>query len=325
MHNKMEKIVGRTGDIILATIALFLVIFIIWANLATLEKVIRGEGKVVASAKNQVIQNLEGGIVKEIYVRAGDIVKKGQALLKLDDMVYSSELDASQKQLTNLKSEISSLQISLNLIKEELEILEPLVEQGAESRMELIRVMQREANAKSELSRKQADIESLQERIPVLQDRVNRTVVNSPKDGIINRLVITTTGGVADPGSALVEIVPLNEDLIVEVEISPKDIAFILVDQRAKVKLTAFDFSKYGSLDGKVLTVGADSIEKDDGSRWYICEITVPVNGITSLGKKVTILPGMVAQVDIVKGERTIMNYLLEPVTKIAEEAFREM
>jgi len=321
----MEKIVGRTGDIILATIALFLVIFIIWANLATLEKVIRGEGKVVASAKNQVIQNLEGGIVKEIYVRAGDIVKKGQALLKLDDMVYSSELDASQKQLTNLKSEISSLQISLNLIKEELEILEPLVEQGAESRMELIRVMQREASAKSDLARKQTDMESLQERIPSLQDRVNRTLVSSPKDGIINRLVITTTGGVADPGSALAEIVPLNEDLIIEVEISPKDIAFILVDQRAIVKLTAFDFSKYGSLRGKVLTVGADSIQKDDGSRWYLCEIAVPVNGITSLGKTITILPGMVAQVDIVNGKRTVMNYLLEPVTKVTEEAFREM
>ncbi len=321
----MEKLVGKTGDIILVTIATFLIIFIIWANLASLEKVIRGEGKVVVSAKNQVIQNLEGGIIKEIYVKAGDIVKEGQALLKLDDTVYGSELDASRKQLNNLNDEISSLRISLDLIKEELDILKPLVEQGAESRMELIRVMQREANANSDLSRKQADIESLQERIPVLQDRVNRTLVSSPKNGIINRLVITTIGGVADPGGALAEIVPLNEDLIIEVEISPKDIAFIVAGQRALVKLTAFDFSKYGSLTGKVLTVGADSIQKDDGSRWYLCEIAIPVNGITSLGKTITILPGMVAQVDIVNGERTIMNYLLEPVTKVTEEAFREM
>jgi len=317
--------VGKTGDIILVTIATFLIIFIIWANLASLEKVIRGEGKVVVSAKNQVIQNLEGGIIKEIYVKAGDIVKEGQALLKLDDTVYGSELDASRKQLNNLNDEISSLRISLDLIKEELDILKPLVEQGAESRMELIRVMQREANANSDLSRKQADIESLQERIPVLQDRVNRTLVSSPKNGIINRLVITTIGGVAEPGGALAEIVPLNEDLIIEVEISPKDIAFIVAGQRALVKLTAFDFSKYGSLTGKVLTVGADSIQKDDGSRWYLCEIAIPVNGITSLGKTITILPGMVAQVDIVNGERTIMNYLLEPVTKVTEEAFREM
>ena len=321
----MEKLVGKTGDIILVTIATFLIIFIIWANLASLEKVIRGEGKVVVSAKNQIIQNLEGGIIKEIYVKAGDIVKEGQALLKLDDTVYGSELDASRKQLNNLNDEISSLRISLDLIKEELDILKPLVEQGAESRMELIRVMQREANANSDLSRKQADIESLQERIPVLQDRVNRTLVSSPKNGIINRLVITTIGGVAEPGGALAEIVPLHEDLIIEVEVSPKDIAFIVAGQRALVKLTAFDFSKYGSLTGKVLTVGADSIQKDDGSRWYLCAIAIPVNGITSLGKTITILPGMVAQVDIVNGERTIMNYLLEPVTKVTEEAFREM
>ena len=320
----MEKLIGRTGDVILIVISLFLVSFILWANLATLEKVIRGEGKVVASAKNQVIQNLEGGIVKEIFVKAGQIVRAEQKLLKLDDMIFRSELDASNKQLSNLNNEINSLNVSLELIKEELQILEPLVEQGAESRMELIRVMQREASAESDLSRKLAEVEALKERIPALQDRVDRTVVRSPKDGIINRLVITTSGGVAEPGSALAEIVPLNEDLIIEVEINPKDIAFILPNQHALVKLTAFDFSKYGSLAGKVVNVGADSIQKDDGSRWYICEIAVPVNGITSIGKEITILPGMIAQVDIVNGERTVMNYLLEPVTKVTQEAFRE-
>jgi len=321
----MGKLIGKTGDVILITIGLFLISFIVWANLATLEKVIRGEGKVVASAKNQVIQNLEGGIVKEIYVKAGDIVLEGQSLLKLDDTILRSELDASKKQLNNLENEIQSLQTSLDLIVEELQILKPLVEQGAESRMELIRVMQREANANSDLSRKLAEIEALKERIPALQNRVDRTLVSSPKDGIINRLVITTSGGVVDPGGPLAEIVPLNEDLIIEVEINPKDIAFILQDQRAIVKLTAFDFSLYGSLEGKVVNVGADSIQKEDGSRWYLCEITVPINGITSLSKKVTVLPGMVAQVDIVNGERTIMNYFLEPVTKVTEEAFREL
>ena len=321
----MGKFIGKTGDVILIIIGLFLISFIVWANFATLEKVIRGEGKVVASAKNQVIQNLEGGIVKEIYVKAGDMVLEGQPLLKLDDTILRSELDASQKQLNNLENEIQSLQTSLDLIVEEIQILKPLVEQGAESRMELIRVMQREANANSDLSRKLAEIEALKERIPALQNRVDRTLVSSPKDGIINRLVITTSGGVVDPGGPLAEIVPLNEDLIIEVEINPKDIAFILQDQRAIVKLTAFDFSIYGSLEGRVDNVGADSIQKEDGSMWYLCEITVPINGVTSLGKKITVLPGMVAQIDIVNGERTIMNYLLEPVTKVTEEAFREL
>jgi adhesin transport system membrane fusion protein len=321
----MDKYTGKTGDIILIVIVSFFLLFVIWANLATLEKVIRGEGKVVASTKNQVIQNLEGGIVKDIFVKAGDIVEEGDSLLEFDDTFLRSELDASKIELKNLKIEVSFLEKSRELIFEELDILEPLVEQGAESRMELIRVLQRKANAESEISRKQADIESLEERIPAIKDRVNRTNVISPKAGIINRMVITTIGGVADPGSALVEIVPLNEDLIVEVEINPKDIALVLPGQRAIVKLTAFDFSKFGSLEGKVMSVGADSIQKDDGSLWYLCEISVRVKDITSLGKEINMLPGMVAQVDIVNGERSVMNYLLQPVTKVTEEAFREI
>tara|TARA_Y100000766_G_scaffold284275_1_gene302261 strand:+ start:4327 stop:5292 length:966 start_codon:yes stop_codon:yes gene_type:complete len=321
----MDRYVGKTGDIILIFIASFFVLFVLWANLATLEKVIRGEGKVIASAKNQVIQNLEGGIVKDIFVKTGDIVQEGDSLLEFDDTFLRSELDASIIELKNLKIEVSFLENTRELISEELAILEPLVKQGAESRMELIRVLQRKANAESEISRKQADIESLEERIPALKDRVNRTNVISPKAGIINRMVITTIGGVADPGSALVEIVPLNEDLVVEVEIDPKDIALVLPGQRAIVKLTAFDFSKFGSLEGRVVSVGADSIQKDDGSLWYLCEISVRVKDITSLGKKITMLPGMVAQVDIVNGERTVMNYLLQPVTKVTEEAFREI
>ena len=321
----MEKYIGKTGDIILFLIVSFVVIFIVWANLATLEKVVRAEGKVVASAKNQVIQNLEGGIVKELFVKAGDTVKAGDLLLAFDDTFLKSELDAASIQLENLKAEVSFLQNSRTLITEELSILEPLVEQGAESRMELIRVLQRKANAESEISRKNAEIQSLQERIPALKDRVSRTQVVSPKNGIINRMVITTIGGVADPGSPLVEIVPLNEELIIEVEISPADIALIMPGQRAIVKLTAFDFSKFGSLEGKVLNVGADSILKDDGSLWYLCEISVRINDTTSLGKKITMLPGMVAQVDVVNGDRTIMHYLLEPVTKVTEEAFREI
>ncbi len=323
--SKMDRYVGKTGDIILIFIAVFFILFVLWANLATLEKVIRGEGKVIASAKNQVIQNLEGGIVKDIFVKTGDIVQEGDSLLEFDDTFLRSELDASIIELKNLKIEVSFLENTRELISEELAILEPLVKQGAESRMELIRVLQRKANAESEISRKQADIESLEERIPALKDRVNRTNVISPKAGIINRMVITTIGGVADPGSALVEIVPLNEDLVVEVEIDPKDIALVLPGQRAIVKLTAFDFSKFGSLEGRVVSVGADSIQKDDGSLWYLCEISVRVKDITSLGKKITMLPGMVAQVDIVNGERTVMNYLLQPVTKVTEEAFREI
>ena len=321
----MEKYIGRTGDIILIVAVSFFIIFIVWGNLSSMEKVIRGEGRVVASVKNQVIQNLEGGIVKSINVRPGDTVNANQLLLSFDDTLLKSELDAAINLLKNLRIEIEFLNNTKLLIDEELSILEPLVEKGAESRMELIRTLQRKSNAESDLSRKIAEIESLEEKIPALTDKVNRTKVVSPKRGIINQMLITTIGGVADPGSPLFEIVPLDEGLIVEVEINPKDIALILSGQRAIVKLTAFDFSKFGSLEGTVLSVGADSIQKEDGSTWYICEVSIDTQAITSLGKRIQVMPGMVAQVDIVNGSRTVMNYLLEPVTKVTQEAFKEI
>jgi adhesin transport system membrane fusion protein len=236
----MEKYIGKTGDIILFLIISFVIIFIVWANFATLEKVVRGEGKVITTSNNQIIQNLEGGIVKELFVSAGDTVAAGDLLLAFDDTFLKSELDATSIQLENLKAEVSFLQNSRTLITEELSILEPLVEQGAESRMELIRVLQRKANAESEISRKNAEIQSLQERIPALKDRVSRTKVISPKNGIINRMVITTIGGVAEPGSPLVEIVPLDEELIIEVEISPTDIALVMPGQRSHCKTNSF-------------------------------------------------------------------------------------
>ena len=128
----MEKYVGKTGDIILVVIVSFFIIFVVWANLASLEKVIRGDGKVIASAKNQIIQNLEGGIVKAIFVKAGDIVQEGDSLLEFDDTFLRSELDASIIELKNLKTEVSFLESSRELIFEELQILEPLVKEGAE-------------------------------------------------------------------------------------------------------------------------------------------------------------------------------------------------
>jgi len=321
----LDRYMGKTGDIILFITLAFFIAFFVWANMSSMEKVIRGEGKVIAAVKNQVIQNLEGGIVKAIYVKPGDRVQKGDPLLSFDNTLLKAELDSAITQLKNLKQENAFLTNSKNLIEEELAILEPLVAQGAESRMEMIRTLQRKSNAESDISRRTAEIESLEERIPALRDRVERTNVVSPKTGIINQMLISTIGGVADPGSPLFEIVPLEEGLMVEVEINPKDIALIVPGQKALVKLTAYEFSKFGSLEGEVIGIGADSIQKEDGSTWYLCEVSIAFDSVTSLGKNITVIPGMVAQVDIVNGSRTIMSYLLEPVTKVAEEAFREI
>ena len=300
---------GKANAILYITL-LFWVCIITWANFATLEEVTRAQGLVVSSSKIQIIQNLEGGIIKDILVKPGDSVSPGDPLLYLDKTRYQSEL-------STLKKQKQAAMNNLQLIKEERDIVSPLVEQGVESRMELIRLLQRLSDAESQLL-------SLEETQPILEDRLARTIVRAPVEGIVNRLLINTTGGVVQPGEPLLEIVPIEDELLIEVEISPKDIAYVLRGQHAIIKLTAFDFAKFGSLNGKVITVGADSIQKDDGSIWYICQIAVSGNGSTSLGKNIKILPGMVAQADIVSGEKTILNYLLQPVTKVANEAFRE-
>ena len=401
----------RKADIILYTSLLFWVIMFLWSYFATLEEVTRGQGRVIASSKIQVIQNLEGGIVKEILVQTGDEVTQSQPLIKLDETQFKAELAAMQQNRASLAANITTLTAesqsstpvfdasftnsypnlvarelelhqsrmltqgesievleqrlerlqaqsnaaseNFGLIQQEQDIVAPLVEKGVESQMELIRLKQRLNEAQSNIFQIDAEIEAtnaqlkaeqssfieqareklqlakteynaLIETIPTLEDRLERTLVRASMNAVVNRLLVNTIGGVVQPGSPIVELVPVDDELVVEVEISPKDIAYVIPGQRASIKLTAFDFAKFGALDGNVTKISADSISKEDGSIWYLCQVSVPVDTMTTLGKTIQIQTGMVAQVDIISGEKTVLEYLLQPVTKIANEAFRE-
>ena len=401
----------RKADIILYTSLLFWVIMFLWSYFATLEEVTRGQGRVIASSKIQVIQNLEGGIVKEILVQTGDEVTQSQPLIKLDETQFKAELAAMQQNRAALEANIATLTAesqgvspvfaanftnsyanlvarelelhqsrmltqgesievleqrlerlqaqsnaateNFGLIQQEQDIVAPLVEKGVESQMELIRLKQRLNEAQSNIFQIDAEIEAtnaqlkaeqssfieqareklqlakteynaLIETIPTLEDRLERTLVRASMNAVVNRLLVNTIGGVVQPGSPMVELVPVDDELVVEVEISPKDIAYVIPGQRASIKLTAFDFAKFGALDGNVTKISADSLSKEDGSIWYLCQVSVPVDTMTTLGKTLHIQTGMVAQVDIISGEKTVLQYLLQPVTKIANEAFRE-
>jgi len=314
----------RKADIILYTSLLFWVIMFLWSYFATLEEVTRGQGRVIASSKIQVIQNLEGGIVKEILVQTGDEVTQSQPLIKLDETQFKSDLAAMQQRLERLQAQSNAAIENFELIQQEQDIVAPLVEKGVESQMELIRLKQRLNEAQSNILQIDAEIEATIETIPTLKDRLERTVVRASMNAVVNRLLVNTVGGVVQPGSPMLELVPIDDELVVEVEISPKDIAYVIPGQRASIKLTAFDFAKFGALDGEVTKISADSISKEDGSIWYLCQVSVPVDTMTTLGKTIQIQTGMVAQVDIISGEKTVLEYLLQPVTKIANEAFRE-
>ena len=314
----LKKILSLVGsifrapkaDIILFSIAAFFILFFIWASRSELEEVTRGNGKVIASSKVQVIQNLEGGIIRDIFVKTGQRVEKDQLLLKIDDTQFLGDLNSAKQQRLSLNE-------SLELLKEEREILEPLVESGVEPRINLIRLLQRISTAESEYR-------VLQDQIPNLEDKLKRTNVRAPRDGIINRLLISTTGGVIQPGNPILEMIPVDDDLVLEVEVAPTDIAYVIKDQRAVVQLSAFDFAVYGSLEGVVMNVSADTITKDDGTTWYICLVSIPSDGVTSMSRKLEILPGMQATVNIVSGSKTILQYLLQPFTNIKNKAFRE-
>ena len=172
-------------------------------------------------------------------------------MLKIDDTQFLGDLNSAKQQRISLSE-------SLELLKEERDILEPLVESGVEPRINLIRLLQRISTAESEYR-------VLQDQIPNLEDKLKRTNVKAPRDGIVNRLLISTTGGVIQPGSPILEMIPVDDDLILEVEVAPTDIAYVIKDQKAVVQLSAFDFAVYGSLDGVVMNVSADTITKDDG------------------------------------------------------------
>ena len=298
------------ADLILYVIFLFFILFFIWASVSELEEVTRGQGKVIASSKVQVIQNLEGGIVRNLYVKTGQKVKQGDVLIKLDNTEFLGDLNSAKQQSRALED-------SLSLLREEQQILEPLVKSGVEPRINLIRLLQR-------ISTAQSDYQVIQDQIPNLKDKLLRTSVIAPRDGIINRILINTSGGVVKPGSPILEMIPLDDLLILEVEVAPTDIAYVIKDQKAVVQLSAFDFSVYGSLEGIVLNVSADTITKDDGSTWYICLVSIPADGITTMSRKLDLLPGMQATVNIVSGSKTILQYLIQPFTNIKNKAFRE-
>ena len=311
MLSKLKNILPiPKPDIILYVILLFFVSFFIWASRAELEEVTRGNGKIIASSKVQVIQNLEGGIINEIAVKTGQRVKKNDLLVKLDETQFLGDLNSANQQL-------KSLEQSLELLEEERLILEPLVNEKVEPRINLIRLLQRISTAQSEY---QATLD----QIPNLQDKLKRTSVRAPMDGIINRILNNTTGGVVQAASPILEIIPLNDELIIEVEVSPTDIAYVIKGQKAIVQLSAFDFAIYGSLSGEVLNVSPDTVTKDDGSTWYVCLVSIPADGVTSMSRELQLLPGMQATVNIVSGSKTILSYLMQPVTNIKNKAFRE-
>lgn len=181
------------------------------------------------------------------------------------------------------------------------------------------------AEALVELNQALAELQSLEQALPALRDKVARTELRAPVAGVVNRLLVATIGGVVAPGEPVVEIVPIDEQLLIEALVQPKDIAFIGIGHPAKVKISAYDYAIYGALDGRVTNIGADVVTLGEpGQPFYQVRIETDRNVLESLDRELPMMPGMQAQVDIITGSRTVLQYLTKPLVGVKENAFRE-
>lgn len=274
--------------------------------------------------------------------------------------ILQEQVKQRQQELTEVIAKKEQLRLSNELISEEVKITKPLYESGVISKVEFLQIS-RQANsingelraaelsiprisstiieaenkineaklefqntAKQEFNKVSAEISRISESAGALQDQVKRTNVRSPVKGIVNKLLITTIGGVLQPGMDIIEIVPIQDTLLIETKIKPSDIAYLYPGQKAIVKFTAYDFSIYGGLEGKLTHISADTIVDEEGNSFYEVLIKTDKSFLEKNGKKNEILVGMVANVDIITGKKTVMDYLLKPIIKAQQSALTE-
>ncbi len=415
----------RAQKIVRAAVVVLLMM-IVWASLAHVEEVTRGDGKVIPSKQLQVVQSLDGGIVTEILVREGEVVEAGQRLLKIDETRASSgvresaaqgfalqarqarlraiaegaafkppavrdnnqeemrtveeerrlyemrmselrtmlaineqQLQQRQQELSEMRSRKASAEKQAEFGQQELAKTKPLLATGAVSEVDILRLerdvsrargeaeqagaqiarvqaaigeAQRKIqeteltfrnDARKELSEVMGKLNALNEGAVALADRVEKAQVKSPVRGRVQRLLANTVGGVVQPGKDIVEIVPLDDNLVLEAKVQPKDIAFIHPGQDATVKFTAYDFSIYGGLAAKVENISHDTIVDERGNAFYLVRVRTTQSQFND-NAKMPIIPGMTAEVDVLTGKKTVMSYLLKPILKGKAYALRE-
>jgi adhesin transport system membrane fusion protein len=396
-----------------------------WAGLARVDVIVRTEGQIIPAGKSQMVQHLEGGIVRRILVREGQVVEAGQPLVELSDVQIRSDLGQEQSKLdalrgrearllaeldgraqivfprdltdrdvirvekgawqarrTQLDEEVrvlralklqkeselaeveakhKNLNDELALAQEKLKVIADLQSDNAASELEVLdsrmRVQRLEsqideakestprlraanveaesrikeavarfrAEASSELTQVREEIEKLGHEIDTSVDRLERNVVRSPTDGLVNRLYVTTIGAVVRPSEVLLEITPSDERIVIETRSKPDDRAHLRKGLTAKVRIGAYDYATYGTFEGLVTEVSADTLRDDvQGSRYYRVNLEVDVSGLVErLKQPGALMPGMAATADIAVGKRTVLSYILSPLLEFRDGAFR--
>jgi adhesin transport system membrane fusion protein len=273
----------------------------------------------LASQQNQREQELAEYVAQHAkYVDSVELLQREvDATRKLvkSGAVPELEFIRLQRQMVDAKGEVSILEASIPKAKAAVEEARAKV-RFADSTMK--------SEAHEDLGKALADLAIVEESLRSAQTRVVRTSVKAPVRGVVNRLGFTTIGAVVQPGFDLVEIVPLDDTLRIEVEIGPRDVAFIIPGQSARIRLTAYDYQLYGILEGKVERISADTFTDQKERTFYKVIVETDQNFIENQGKRYPILPGMVANVDVLTGQKTVLDYVLSPILTIGHESMRE-
>lgn len=427
LSKEMSDSGGAASFTILFVVVALVAVAFVWSNYAELDKVTRGDGRVISSLQNQMVQASEGGVILKRHVSENSIVKEGDLLFEIDPIDASSELNQKLQRMYSLKvkeerlrSEISgknSLQIStklsalaplvaqsekslfnalrlelkgevgvlqqslaqseqdilssgfamssaqrtMDLLKKEINFVEPLVKENIapatqllglqrefessnatkdranatieQAKLSIETINQQIKNVKDsyilksmeELNKVVANQSELVKALPRLKDRVSRTVIKAPMDGIINKINFRTPGGFVKTGDLVLELVPTGEALIIEAKIKLQDISRIRVEDEVQIRFSAYDSSKYGYVIGRVTRISPDAVidKATNMATHYLIKVAIEGELVIN-GLPVEFLPGMTASVDVLSGKRTVFDYLWQPVSKIAELALRD-
>jgi membrane fusion protein, adhesin transport system len=412
----------RAQKIVRAAV-IVIVLLIVWACIAHVDEITKGDARVISSRQLQLVQSLDGGVVSEILVKEGQVVEKDQLLLKIDETRATSgvresaaqgfalrarqarlraiaegapfqppppsadpeekriveeerrlyetrltelntmlsinrqQLAQREQELSEVRSRKAAAERSLDLTQQELAKTRPLLASGAVSEVDILRLegmvskargdneqsgaqIARVQAAIGEATRKTQETElmfrndarkdmadvmgklnALNQGAVALTDKVDKSQIKSPLRGRVQRLLANTVGGVVQPGKDIVEIVPLDDALLLEAKVQPKDIAFILPGQAATVKFSAYDFSVYGGMAAQVENISPDTVVDEKGNAFYLVRVRTTQ---VKFSDKMPIIPGMTAEVDILTGNKSVMSYLLKPVLKAKAYALRE-
>ena len=379
--------IPRSGHILILASAAAVGGFVFWSAWAEIDQITRAPAQVIASSRNQVIQELDGGIVQDILVKEGSVVKQGQVLIRfekakteasyLESLARAAALKAAVARLkaelyggepqfppeleqypgirsnqamlfrtrqAAVQEEIAALQLSLELVKTELNINLPLLERGDVSKAEVLKLQRQVAeiqgmitnrsnkyrqDSQTDLSKALEDLAGLEQIMAQRKNQLQHTEITSPMDGVVRNVRITTRGGVARPGEEIMQIVPVEDDLLIEAKVKPADIAFVKPGLPTTIKLDAYDYTIYGSLQGTVSYISADTLSDETRNvnepPYYRVQVKTKASDILQhAAKRIEIQPGMTASVEIKTGSNTVWKYLTKPITKTLTESLGE-